>query len=92
MRGKEAVRGAFQQARAEGRAALVLYWPLGYPDLETSIAVVVALAQAGADALELGVPFSDPLADGPCSMGCEPRPCWRRWLASVGLGCGKPSA
>ncbi|MER3558428.1 MAG: tryptophan synthase subunit alpha [Armatimonadota bacterium] len=65
MRGKEAVRGAFQQARAEGRAALVLYWPLGYPDLETSIAVVVALAQAGADALELGVPFSDPLADGP---------------------------
>ncbi|WP_376792213.1 tryptophan synthase subunit alpha, partial [Thermoflexus sp.] len=41
------------------------YWPVGYPDLETSIRVVAALAQAGADLIELGVPFSDPLADGP---------------------------
>jgi tryptophan synthase alpha chain len=41
------------------------YFPLGYPDLETSIAVIEALAQNGADLVELGLSFSDPLADGP---------------------------
>ncbi|MEO6063691.1 MAG: tryptophan synthase subunit alpha, partial [Thermoflexales bacterium] len=40
------------------------YWPLGYPDAETSLRVVEAIARAGADMIELGVPFSDPLADG----------------------------
>ncbi|WP_376792177.1 tryptophan synthase subunit alpha, partial [Thermoflexus sp.] len=65
MGGIRAVREVFRNARAEGRPALVFYWPVGYPDLETSIRVVAALAQAGADLIELGVPFSDPLADGP---------------------------
>jgi tryptophan synthase alpha chain len=41
------------------------YFPLGYPDLETSIAVIEALAQNGADLIEVGLSFSDPLADGP---------------------------
>lgn len=56
---------AFEVARSESRAALVIYVCAGDPDLETTIEVVVAAAQAGADVIELGVPFSDPTADGP---------------------------
>ena len=41
------------------------YFPLGYPDLETSIDVIEALAKHGADLIEVGLSFSDPLADGP---------------------------
>ncbi len=59
------IAAAFASARAAGRAAFMPYWPLGYPDRETSLRVVEALAAAGADLIELGVPFSDPLADGP---------------------------
>ncbi|GBD08254.1 Tryptophan synthase alpha chain [Candidatus Thermoflexus japonica] len=65
MNGIEAVREAFRRARGQGRPALIFYWPVGYPDLEASIRIVAALAQAGADLIELGLPFSDPLADGP---------------------------
>ena len=56
---------ALEQARAAGRKALVPYLMLGDPDLETSVAVGRAFAEAGADAIELGLPFSDPMADGP---------------------------
>ena len=59
------IASAFASARAEGRAALMPYFTLGYPDIPTSEAVVAAIAAAGADLIELGVPFSDPLADGP---------------------------
>ncbi|MGQ9813959.1 MAG: tryptophan synthase subunit alpha [Candidatus Roseilinea sp.] len=59
------IRDAFAHARAEGRPALMPYWTLGYPDAETSLQVIEAIARAGADLIELGVPFSDPLADGP---------------------------
>ena len=59
------IAAAFAAARAEGRAALMPYFTLGYPDIPTSEAVVRAIAAAGADLIELGVPFSDPLADGP---------------------------
>ena len=55
---------AFARAKAEGRVALLPYVMSGYPDVEASEAVAVALCQAGADILELGMPFSDPLADG----------------------------
>jgi len=65
MNGIEAVREAFRRARVQGRPALIFYWPVGYPDLEASIRIVAALADAGADLIELGLPFSDPLADGP---------------------------
>ena len=59
------IASAFASARAEGRAALMPYFTLGYPDIPTSEAVVCAIAAAGADLIELGLPFSDPLADGP---------------------------
>ena len=51
--------------RAEGRSALAPFVTLGYPDLETSEAMAKSILEAGADMLELGIPFSDPLADGP---------------------------
>jgi tryptophan synthase alpha chain len=56
---------AFAGMRASGRPGLVTYVTAGDPDLEHSKRVLVALARAGADVLEVGVPFSDPLADGP---------------------------
>jgi tryptophan synthase alpha chain len=55
---------AFAQARAERRVALIPYVMAGYPDEATSEAIAVALGHAGADVIELGVPFTDPLADG----------------------------
>jgi tryptophan synthase alpha chain len=59
------ITNAFAVARAAGRAALMPYYTLGYPDGPTSEAVIRAISAAGADLIELGVPFSDPLADGP---------------------------
>jgi tryptophan synthase alpha chain len=49
----------------DGHAALMPYYPLGFPDAETSVAVIEAMSKAGADAFEIGLSFSDPLADGP---------------------------
>jgi tryptophan synthase alpha chain len=63
--GSELIATAFRAAKDEGRAALMPYMMAGYPDLETSRAVAEAYADSGADLVELGVPFSDPLADGP---------------------------
>ncbi len=59
------LRTAFTEAAAQQRAALVAYLTFGDPDPETSIDVCEAAARAGADVLEVGVPFSDPSADGP---------------------------
>ncbi|MCC5948294.1 MAG: tryptophan synthase subunit alpha, partial [Nitriliruptoraceae bacterium] len=56
---------AFARARAEDRAALVVYLTAGFPDLATSKACFEAAAEAGADILEIGIPFSDPMMDGP---------------------------
>ena len=55
----------FAARRAEGRAALVPYVTAGYPDRGSTCEVLQALTDAGADVIELGIPFSDPLADGP---------------------------
>ncbi|HUE96158.1 MAG TPA: tryptophan synthase subunit alpha [Longimicrobiaceae bacterium] len=59
------IRDAFGRAAEEERAALVVYTTAGFPRKEEGVEVLVALADAGADVIELGVPFSDPLADGP---------------------------
>jgi tryptophan synthase alpha chain len=56
---------AFEKAKAEGRAALVGYLPAGFPTVDGGIAAVRALAQAGADLIEVGFPYSDPVMDGP---------------------------
>ena len=56
--------GAFARAAAQGRTALVPFLTAGYPTLEESERLFAALARGGADAIEIGVPFSDPLADG----------------------------
>ena len=50
---------------SKGHTAFMPYFTLGYPDYETSLDIVQACAEAGADLMELGIPFSDPLADGP---------------------------
>lgn len=63
MSGLQLVNEAFSNAKE--RACLMPYFPVGYPDLAMSINVMEAIARAGADAIEVGVPFSDPLADGP---------------------------
>ena len=59
------VTDAIDAAHADGRGAFVGYLPIGYPDLDTSVEAAVALAEAGADVLELGPPYSDPVMDGP---------------------------
>jgi len=56
---------AFARAREEGRAALIVFVTAGDPDLETTAALVPELAAAGADVVELGIPHSDPIAEGP---------------------------
>src|SRR5271155_1076643 len=58
------IKDAFSKAGARGRAAFVAYLCAGDPDFDTSLAACRAVIAAGADILELGVPFSDPLADG----------------------------
>jgi tryptophan synthase alpha chain len=59
------VAGVLERTRAEGRAALVGYLPVGFPDVPTSVAAMQALVEGGADVVEVGIPYSDPLMDGP---------------------------
>jgi len=59
------IADAFARIRSEGRPGLVTYTTAGDPDLPRSAAILRALDRAGADVLEVGIPFSDPLADGP---------------------------
>ena len=55
----------FEAAREEGRAALVGYLPAGFPDVEGSIAAMRTMVEAGCDLIEVGLPYSDPVMDGP---------------------------
>ena len=59
------IDAAFAAARDEGRAALLPYLVGGFPDFDTSLAVARSYVEAGADLVELGVPYSDPIAEGP---------------------------
>ena len=58
------IQSKFAQIKAEQRTGLVLFVTAGFPDMQTTEELVPALVEAGADAVEIGVPFSDPLADG----------------------------
>jgi tryptophan synthase alpha chain len=60
-----AVTAAFEKASGEGRAALVGYLPAGFPSVDGAIAAAAAMAESGADVIEIGLPYSDPLMDGP---------------------------
>ena len=59
------IEARFAKCRAEGRAALVTYVMAGDPDPDTSLAVLKSLPRSGADIVEFGMPFTDPMADGP---------------------------
>ncbi|MBX3086835.1 MAG: tryptophan synthase subunit alpha [Anaerolineae bacterium] len=65
MTGLTAIDAVFATTRAQNRAAFMPFFTIGFPDYDTSIKVIEALVEAGADAIEIGIPFSDPLADGP---------------------------
>ena len=56
---------AFQTARADGRSVLVGYLPAGFPDVGGGIAAITAMVRAGCDVIEIGLPYSDPVMDGP---------------------------
>ncbi len=60
-----AVAAAFEAAAAEDRAALIGYLPAGFPSVPGAIEAAIAIAESGADVIEIGLPYSDPLMDGP---------------------------
>ena len=62
---KDRIKEKFETIRREGRPGLFVYLTTGFPDLEATLELVPALAEAGADGIEFSIPFSDPLADGP---------------------------
>src|SRR5260370_3342863 len=64
----------FAELRASGELGIVAYITAGDPSLDASLKYVLALAEEGADVIELGVPFSDPLADGPTIQRASERP------------------
>jgi tryptophan synthase alpha chain len=63
--GAARIAAAFDRARTEGRAALIVYLTACYPDRGTAVACIEAAVEAGADIVEVGLPFSDPIMDGP---------------------------
>src|SRR6202012_3198376 len=73
MSGEERIRAIFAAAKGEGRAALMPYMMAGFPDRDSGLAVARSYVDAGADLIELGVPFSDPLADGPTIHSADTR-------------------
>ena len=72
------IEETFARLRADGRRGLIPFITAGDPDLETTRALIVELARAGASHIELGVPFSDPVADGPVIQRASERALKRR--------------
>jgi tryptophan synthase alpha chain len=64
-RGLDSIAAMFAAAKAADRAAFLPYFPIGFPNYAESVETIAALAAAGVDGFEIGIPFSDPLADGP---------------------------
>src|SRR4051794_31781708 len=62
---KRSLSQTFSSLKEKHQIALMPFVPAGYPDLETTAAVLQAIEQAGANIIEIGIPFSDPIADGP---------------------------
>jgi len=65
MSGPNTTALAFEKARADDRAALVGYLPAGFPDVQGGIDAILAMVDAGCDVIEVGLPYSDPVMDGP---------------------------
>lgn len=65
------ISSKLEQLRKQNRKALTLFLTAGYPDREATVDLVLGLEDAGADIIELGMPFSDPLADGPVIQECS---------------------
>ena len=85
-----AVGAAFARAAGEGRAALVGYLPAGFPSVDGAIEAARAMAEAGADVIEIGLPYTDPLLDGPVvqasmdrALAGGTRPAEMEWVGSV---------
>jgi len=66
--GRAKLESMFQRSRGDGRAALLPYLTAGIPDVETSVDLFIAMSDAGADGFEVGIPYADPLMDGPTIM------------------------
>lgn len=62
--GSRSIKDTFQELASSGSTGIIPFVTVGFPDVDTTLELVPALAQAGADIIEMGVPFSDPLADG----------------------------
>ena len=67
------VNSLFARLRKERRCGLIAYITCGDPDWQTTVRIIEALKDAGADAIELGIPFSDPIADGPVIQAASQR-------------------
>lgn len=63
--GLESVAAMFERAKSQDRPAFLPYFPIGYPDYDSSLEALYAMSQLDVDGFEIGIPFSDPLADGP---------------------------
>jgi tryptophan synthase alpha chain len=87
MTGAAILARAFAACEAGERAALIPFLPLGDPDFATTLALARAAAAAGADIIELGVPFSDPLADGPVIQAAYARALAAGATPEVCLAC-----
>ena len=81
-RGSGRIAAAFARSAAEDRAALIVYLTAGYPDVETSRACLRAAVEAGADIVEVGLPFSDPIMDGPVIQAAN------QTVLDAGIGLG----
>ncbi|RMG86152.1 MAG: tryptophan synthase subunit alpha [Chloroflexi bacterium] len=71
--GLQAIDAMFSTAEQANRAAFLPYFPIGFPDYDASLDAIEAMAQVGVDGFEIGIPFSDPLADGPTIQAATQR-------------------
>lgn len=87
-----ALESRFAQVADEGRSALVVYLPVGFPDVRTSCAAMVAAVEAGADVIEIGIPYTDPVMDGPVIQNAADRALEQGAVVPDALECARAVA